>query len=58
VFCSQLDEVATNIKLDLTKPASTTPAIIDEVYWGISIPFGVAGTAHQGVNIFYAIGEL
>jgi hypothetical protein len=57
-YCSQLDTDATDIRIDLSKPTSTTPAVTDYVFWGIAIPFGVAGTMHQGINTFYAIGEL
>jgi len=56
VTCSALSTSPLNYKLNLTKPASTTPAVTDELYWGIAVPFGVAGTAHHGTNIFYAIG--
>ena len=57
VVCSQLSASSTNYELDLTKPASTSPSITDDVLWGIQIPYGVAGTAHSGTNIFYAIGD-
>ncbi len=57
VFCSALSTSPANYEMDLSKPASTTPAIVDELYWGIAVPFGVAGSAHQGTNIFYAIGD-
>jgi hypothetical protein len=57
VYCSQLQNSSTNYELDLSKPASTTPSVTDQIFWGIAIPFGVAGTAHQGTNIFYAIGD-
>jgi hypothetical protein len=57
VFCSTLATSTTNVAVDLPKPTSPTPPILDEVYWGINVPFGIAGTAHQGTNIFYAIGD-
>ncbi|MFZ2253556.1 MAG: DUF2341 domain-containing protein [Minisyncoccia bacterium] len=57
VFCSTLSSSPANYELSLAKPASTTPAITDEVFWGIEVPIGVAGTAHSGTNIFYAIGD-
>lgn len=56
VFCSTLATTTTNIEVDLSKP-TTTSSVTDEVYWGINVPFGVAGTVHQGTNIFYAIGD-
>jgi len=56
-ICTTLATTSTNYELDLTKPTSTAPAITDEVFWGISVPFGVAGTAHQGNNTFYVIGD-
>jgi hypothetical protein len=57
IFCSSLATTTTNIEVDLSKPTTTTPGVTDDVYWGISIPFGVAGTPHQGQNTFYAIGD-
>ncbi len=56
-FCSQLSASSTNYELDLTKPTSTTPSVSDQLFWGIAIPFGVAGNPHQGTNTFYAIGD-
>ncbi len=57
VFCSSLSTTTTNIEVDLAKPTSTSTAITDQVFWGISVPFGVAGTAHSGVNTFTATGD-
>ena len=57
VFCSSLSSTSANYELDLTKPASTTPAIEDQLFWGIAIPYGISGASHQGTNIFYAIGD-
>jgi len=57
VYCTSLSTTTTNYKLDLAKPASTTPAVTDQIFWGISVPFGVAGTPHQGTNIFYATAD-
>jgi hypothetical protein len=54
--CSLLATSTTNVEVDLAKPTSPS-AVEDEVFWGISIPFGVAATAHQGQNTFYAIGD-
>ena len=57
VFCSTLASTSVNYELDLSKPASTTPAILDQIFWGIAVPYGIAGTQHQGTNTFYAIGD-
>ncbi|HEU4677779.1 MAG TPA: DUF2341 domain-containing protein [Candidatus Paceibacterota bacterium] len=57
VFCSQLSTTTSHVELNLSKPTSTAPAITDHVFWGIAIPFGVAGTPHSGVNTFYAVGD-
>lgn len=56
-FCSTLGVVPTGLEVDLTKPTSTSTPVTDDVYWGIHVPFGVAGTAHQGLNIFYATAD-
>ena len=58
VVCGTLAQTATDFSVNLSKPASTTPPITDDLFWGLAIPFGVAGTAHHGTNIFYAIGDL
>lgn len=55
-FCSLLSTTPASYELNLSKPSSVTP-VVDEVFWGIAVPFGVAGTAHQGVNVFYATGD-
>jgi len=57
VYCTALSASSTNYELDLTKPASTTPPVIDNVFWGIEIPFGISAAPHSGTNIFYAISE-
>ncbi len=57
VFCTALSASSTNYELDLTKPASTTPPVTDDVFWGIEIPFGISAAPHQGTNIFYAISD-
>lgn len=56
-FCSALSVAPVNYELLLSKPTTTVAAITDEVFWGIAVPFGVAGTAHHGTNVFYAIGD-
>ncbi len=55
--CSTLDTNPVDVNLNLIKPASTTPAIIDEIFWGIAVPFGVAGNPHQGVVIFTPVAD-
>lgn len=57
VFCTSLSSSTLNYELDLTKPTSTAPSVIDQIYWGINIPFGIAGTPHTGTNTFTAIGD-
>jgi hypothetical protein len=56
VICSALSGTASSLEVDLAKPTSTTP-IIDDLYWGIYVPIGVAGTTHYGQNTFYASGD-
>lgn len=56
--CTSLSSTTpTNLKVDLAKPASTTPPITDQIFWGIAIPTGVAGKSHYGTNILYAITD-
>lgn len=50
VYCSALAAIPANLEVDLPKPTSTSTPITDDVYWGIRVPFGVAGTAHSGIN--------
>lgn len=57
VFCSSLTASSSLYELDLTKPTSTSTPVTDELYWGISIPYGVSANAHSGANIFYATGD-
>jgi hypothetical protein len=57
VVCSSLSTSTTNLELDLIKPTSTTPSVTDQLYWGINIPFGVAGTAHTGTNIITPVAD-
>ncbi len=56
-YCSQLSILGTNIEVNLNKPTTISSAVTEEVYWGIAVPFGVAGRPHQGVNIFSAIAD-
>lgn len=55
-ICSALSGTASTLEVDLAKPTSTTP-VIDDLYWGIYVPLGVAGTTHYGQNTFYATGD-
>lgn len=57
VFCSQLATTTTNFEVDLNKPTTIAVSVIDDIFWGIAIPYGVAGAAHQGVNTFYAVND-
>ena len=57
VYCTNLSTIAINYEVNLTKPTTTAPATTDNVYWGISIPFGTASNAHSGNNTFYAISD-
>lgn len=57
VICSTLSTTSSSYEVDLWKPTTTTPGVTDEIYWGINIPFGVAGTAHSGENTFSAIAD-
>jgi hypothetical protein len=56
VICAALSGTASTLEVDLIKPTSTTP-IVDDLYWGIYVPTGVAGTTHYGQNTFYATGD-
>jgi len=56
-YCSSLDVTPTTFELDLSKPTTTAVSIADNVFWGIAVPFGVAGTPHSGVNTFYATAD-
>jgi hypothetical protein len=54
--CSLLGATPSSLEVDLAKPTSSTP-VEDQIFWGISIPFGVAASPHQGQNTFYAISD-
>jgi hypothetical protein len=41
----------------LPKPLSSTPAVADEIYWGIAVPFGTNSASHTGINTFTAISD-
>ena len=57
VSCQPLQVTGTNVEVDLNKPTSTSPAVTDEIYWGIEVPFGTASNPHSGVNTFTAIAD-
>lgn len=54
--CTALGSSTANYNVDLAKPISLTP-LIDQLFWGIAVPYGVAGVPHFGTNIFYAIND-
>lgn len=57
VSCQQLStSTAVTLPLNLSKPASPTPPVETEVYWGIAVPFTASNAAHTGTNTFTAIG--
>lgn len=56
-ICTEASTTPKRIELDLEKPASTTPSIVDQLFWGITIPFGVSGRPHTGANILYATDD-
>jgi len=57
VACGTLSEIANTVEVDLDKPLSTTPPVTDQIFWGITIPFGTNSVAHTGVNTFMATGD-
>lgn len=46
-----------SLEVDLTKPTTTSFAIEDEIYWGISVPFGTKSNPHSGQNYFTPIDD-
>jgi len=40
------------LDVELAKPVVVSPAVQDDIYWGIFIPFGINSAPHQGVNLF------
>ena len=57
VTCQQISSTTpVTLDLNLSKPATSTPPVETDVYWGIAIPFTVSNTAYTGVNIFTAVG--
>jgi len=57
IGCQALSVIGTDVEVDLPKPTASTPAVADEIYWGIEVPFGTNSTAHTGVNSFTAISD-
>ncbi len=55
--CSALSTIGSPYEVDLSKPTTTTPVLSDDLYWGISIPFGASAAVHQGTNTFIATGD-
>ncbi len=56
-YCTLLSAISTAYEVDLSKPTTTTPVLTDDIYWGISIPFGASAAAHEGLNTFIATGD-
>jgi len=55
--CLQLSSSSpVTLDLNMTKPATTTPPVETDVYWGINVPFSASNAAHTGSNMFTAIG--
>lgn len=57
VICQSLSSsTPITLGVQLSKPASVTPPVETNVYWGIAVPFGISPQPHTGVNIFTAVG--
>ncbi len=54
--CSALSTSPTTLELDLLKPTSTT-SIIDDIFWGLSVPNGSKGGIYSGTNTFTVITD-
>jgi hypothetical protein len=57
IGCQALSVVGAEVEVDLPKPVVSSPAVADEIYWGIEVPFGTNSAAHTGVNSFTAISD-
>jgi hypothetical protein len=57
IGCQALSVIGTDVEVDLPKPTASTPAVADEIYWGIEVPFGTNSAAHTGLNTFTAISD-
>jgi hypothetical protein len=55
--CVALSNLGDTLEVDLDKPTTSTPILSDQIYWGINIPFGTAGTPHEGTNTFTAVSD-
>lgn len=56
-YCTSLSDTVSHLEVDLFKPTSYLTPVTADVYWGIAIPFGTAGTSFQGSNTFYAASD-
>jgi hypothetical protein len=55
--CNTLTTSGTNVEVDLDKPVTDSPPVLDEIYWGIEVPFGTASNPHTGFNTFSIIAD-
>jgi hypothetical protein len=55
--CQFLTGSATHLEVDLPKPTATSTTVSDDLYWGITIPVGVAAETHTGTNTFIATSD-
>jgi hypothetical protein len=54
--CTTLSTSPTSLELDLPKPTSTV-SILDDIFWGLSVPNGSRGGIYSGTNTFTAITD-
>jgi len=54
-ICAVLTESAANVNVNITKPAATTSASQQDIYWGIDIPSGTPTGDLTGYNTFIAV---
>jgi Domain of unknown function (DUF2341) len=57
VICNALSGSASTLEVDLPKPTATSTPVLEDLYWGVYVPLGVAGATHQGHTTFYATGD-
>ena len=57
IGCTTLAVTGADLEVDLDKPLVSSPAVTDEIYWGIEVPFGTASAPHTGINFFMAITD-
>lgn len=55
--CTTLSEIAGTVEVDLDKPTTVSPPVVDYLYWGITIPLGTNSVPHTGLNTFMATGD-